>query len=612
MKDEGGKMKDEGERMKGAGKLFSSFILHPSSFKIGVLAMAMFLYFVGLGSYPLLDPDEGRYAEIPREMLESGDFITPRLNYVKYFEKPPLFYWLTAGSMALFGQKEWAVRLVPAVAGFLTLLLIMGLGKRIFDGPTGVMAAWIYLTSVVPTIMARLPIIDGVFSLILSTTWGAWWLGYKARTKKARRLWYCISWACLGLAVMTKGIAAIALTGLIAGGFILCRRDWRALLSMAWIPGLLIFAVIVVPWHWAVSAENPGFFHFYIVVQHFARLTSHEHAKPFWFFMAIFPFGMLLWTAFFFPAAAKSFRKAFKAVRAPRGDGGQGEAILFLTIWVIAVIGLFSLSTCKLVPYILPAYPAMALLMAHFVRGRSFMSRPVRWGAAILAILLLVGAGVLMPLAMRQDTLSMVDLVPVIRVGQAGLILGGIFLLVSLFKRRLVPFATGFAMVLLFPAMLMVVPSVAKYRKVGGFIKAIPKPLPREIRIAEWRNYDQSLSFYSGRRTILVDEVGELAYGSSLGNHEDYFLNGEESLKRLAIDVPLLVNIRPSHWPRVREWKTLKPVAANTTNVMLGNKAFFRLTGLEPWPDSAIIPPPLLLMPRHGEKEKSNGSRQKQ
>ena len=292
---------------------------------IGVLAMAMFLYFVGLGSYPLLDPDEGRYAEIPREMLESGDFITPRLNYVKYFEKPPLFYWLTAGSMALFGQKEWAVRLVPAVAGFLTLLLIMGLGKRIFDGPTGVMAAWIYLTSVTPTVLARLPIIDGVFSLFLTATWGAWWLGYKAQPKQARRLWYCISWACLGLAVMTKGIAAIALTGLIAGGFILCRRDWRALLSMAWIPGLLIFAVIVVPWHWAVSAENPGFFHFYIVVQHFARLVSHEHAKPFWFFMAIFPFGMLLWTAFFFPAAAKSFRKAFKAVRAPRGDGGAGR-----------------------------------------------------------------------------------------------------------------------------------------------------------------------------------------------------------------------------------------------------------------------------------------------
>ena len=567
---------------------------------IGVLVTAMFLYFLGLDSYPLLDPDEGRYAEIPREMLESGDFITPRLNYVKYFEKPPLFYWLTAGSMALFGQKEWAVRLVPAIAGFLTLLLIMGLGKRIFDGRTSVMAAWIYLTSVIPTVLARLPIIDGVFSLFLTATWGTWWMGYNARTKPSRRVWYCISWACLGLAVMTKGIAAIALTGLIVGGFIICRRDWRALLSFEWVPGLLIFAVIVVPWHWAVSAKNPGFFHFYIVVQHFARLVSHEHAKPFWFFMVIFPFGMLLWVAFFFPAVANSFRKAFKAVKSPRGDGGKGE-VLFLVIWVVAVIGLFSLSRCKLIPYILPAFPAMALLMAHYVRGQALMKRPVLWGAAILAILLLVCAGVLMPVAMRQDALSMAELIPAIRVGQAGLILGSVFLLVSLLKRRMIPFATGFAMVLLFPAMLMVVPSVAKHRKVGGFIKAMPNPLPEEIRIAEWRNYDQALSFYSGRRTILVDEIGELAYGSSQGNHSDYFLTGEESLKRLAIDVPLLVNIRPGAWPKVRNWKTLKPVAANSTNIMVGNEPFFRLTGLNPWPDSAITPPPLLLMPQRRE-----------
>ena len=226
------------------------------------------------------------------------------------------------------------------------------------------------------------------------------------------------------------------------------------------------------------------------------------------------------------------------------------------------------------------------------------MKRPALWGAAILCILLLVCAGTLMPVAMRQDALHMAELLPAIRVGQVGLILGSVFLLVSLFKRRMIPFATGFAMVLLFPAMLMVVPSVAKYRKVGGFIKAMPRPLPGEIRIAEWRNYDQALSFYSGRRTILVDEIGELAYGSSQGDHSDYFLKGDDTLKRLAIDVPLLVNIRPGAWPKVRNWNTLIPVAANSTNVMVGNEAFFRLTGLKPWPDSAITPPPLLLMPQ--------------
>ena len=563
-----------------------------------VAVMAAAIYFTGLGSYPLLDPDEGRYAEIPREMLESGDFITPHLNYVKYFEKPPLFYWLTAGSMALFGQKEWAVRLVPALAGFLTLFLVMGFGKRLFNARTGIMAAWIYLTSMVPLILARMPIIDGVFSLFLGATWGAWWLGYTALLKRRKRFWYCISWGCLGLAVMTKGIAAIALTGLIVGGFTLCRRDWRALRSMAWAPGLLIFAIIVVPWHWAVSARNPEFFHFYIVVQHFSRLVSLEHAKPFWFFMVLFPFGMLFWTGLFFPAAAKSIKTAWSAVRGPQNSGAQSESILFLVIWIAAVIGLFSVSSCKLVPYILPAYPAMALLIAFYLnKGEGLQKRPARWCTAIIAFLLLSAILPISHFARGQDMIPMAELALSIGMAQVALLLGGILLLVSLFKKRLIPFATGFALILLMPAMFTVVPIPAKYRKIGGFIKAMPT-LPREIRIAEWRNYDQALSFYSLRRTILIDEIDELAFGSSLGDHRDYFLKGEESLKRLAIDVPLLVNIRPRDWPKVRSWQTLQPVAANSTNVMVGNKAFFRLTGLKPWPDSAITPPPLLLMPQ--------------
>ncbi len=563
-----------------------------------ITVLAAVVYFAGLGSYPLLDPDEGRYAEIPREMLESGDFITPRLNYVKYFEKPPLFYWLTAGSMALFGQKEWAVRLVPALAGFLTFLLVMGFGKRLFNGRTGVMAAWIYLTGMIPLILARMPIIDGVFSLFLTAAWGTWHLGYQSPGKRFRQGWYCISWACLGMAVMTKGIAAIALTGLIVGGIIICRRDWRALGAMAWAPGLLIFAIIVVPWHWAVSLRNPEFFHFYIVVQHFSRLVSLEHAKPFWFFIVLFPFGMLFWTGLFFPAAANSIKTAWRVVRDPQNKGTQSESILFLVIWVSAVIGLFSLSRCKLVPYILPAYPAMALLIAVYLDKGALLKCPARWCTALMAFLLLAAVLPIRNIARGQDMIPMAELTLPLVMAQIALLSGGILLLVSLFKRRLIPFATGFTLILLMPAMFMIVPVPAKYRKIGGFIKAMPQPLPREIRVAEWRNYDQALSFYSRRRTILIDEINELAFGKSLGDHSEYFLKGEESLKRLALDVPLLVNIRPRDWPTVRTWQTLKPVAANSTNVMVGNNAFFCLTGLKPWSDAAVTPPPLLLMPR--------------
>jgi len=169
---------------------------------------------------------------------------------------------------------------------------------------------------------------------------------------------------------------------------------------------------------------------------------------------------------------------------------------------------------------------------------------------------------------------------------------------VAAFKQRLIPAATGLVLFSLMPSMIMIVPTVANYRKVGGFIKAMPGPLPPEIKIAEWRTYDQALSFYTHRRTILVDNTGELRFGSTIGDHKDFFLQGEESLKRLAREAPLLVNIRPGDWPKVRRWGMFNPVAANSTNVMIGNEEFFQITGLAPWPDKAVTPPPLLLLPR--------------
>lgn len=582
-----------------------------------VIGLAACIYFVGLDGYPLLDPDEGRYAEIPREMLESGDFVTPRLNYVKYFEKPPLFYWCTAGAMALFGQHEWAVRTVPALAGFLTVLLIVTFGNRLFGMRVGTMAGWIYLTSVIPLLLARLPIIDGLFSLLLTATWMAWWQGYQSPAGPAKGRWYMAAWASMGLAVMTKGVAAIALTGGIILVWIAVRQDWRALVSMCWIRGLLIFAAIVLPWHIAAGVRNPEFFHFYFVIQHFGRLVSEEHARPIWYFFVIFPFGMLFWTALFFPAALAALRRAVRGMRLPwvrsrgTGDGGdalesahgtedfrQAEGILFLVIWAGMVVGLFSLSRSKLVPYILPAYPAMALLVAVYLVNGGLARKLSRWCAGISATFLLAAVPVVSYYARGQEMLPLRDLEWPVRLAQVALLLGSVLFGIAAFKRRLIPAAAGLVLVLLIPAMVMTVPVGANYRKVGGLMKGMPLPLPREIRVAEWRTFDQGLSFYTRRRTILVDNIGELEFGSTLGDHREFFLKGEESLKRLGREGPLLVNLRPGDWPAVREWGLFRPVAANSTNLMVGNEAFFHLAGLIPWPDDAVTPPPLLLRPR--------------
>ena len=596
---------------------------HPHSEKfitILVLLAALCIFFAGLGDYPLLDPDEGRYAEIPREMIESGDYVTPRLNYVKYYEKPPLFYWLTAGSMILFGRNEMAVRAVPAIAACLTVLLIMGFGKHLFGGMAGQMAGWIYATSILPVIMARMPIIDGVFSLFLTATWASWWLGYDARSDGIRKIWYLVAWGCMGLATMTKGIAAIALTVAIVSPFIFLRWDWKTLRNMFWVPGILLFAAIVLPWHIAAALQDPRFLHFYIIVQHFQRLSYQEHASPFWFFPAILPFGMLFWTALFFPAVVKAFRQALHAIKIfprskkrkkeayvppepPKGYGKEEDSgkVLFLIIWTLAVPGLFSLSSGKLIPYILPAYPAMALLLSHYIVRGGLENRSTRWCGAITAGLLVVAIPVVSHFVHIQDTLPMETARVPFHAALWGLGSGSALLIFAVFKKRLLPLATGLVLVALLPTAILTVPAVANYRKIGGMIKAMPTPLPSEIKIAEWSNYDQSLSFYTNRRIILIDEIDELAFGKSLEENSEFFLKGAKTLKRIAGEGPLLVNLRPRAWSRVREWGVLHPVAVNTTNVMAGNDEFFRLTGLVPWPDDSVTGKPLLLMPRNSE-----------
>jgi len=590
-----------------------------------VLVLAACIYFAGSSGYPLLDPDEGRYAEIPREMLESGDWIIPRLNYVEYLEKPPLFYWCTAAAMALFGPHEWAVRTVPAVAGFLTVVLVMMFGSRLFGQRAGVMGGWVYLTSVIPLILARLPIIDGLFALLLTATWMTWWEGYQAPAGPRKARWFMASWACLGLAVMTKGIAAIALTGWIVFAFVVVRSDWHGLRSMCWIRGLLIFSAVVLPWHLTASLRHPDFFHFYIIVQHFGRLVSEEHARPFWYFLVILPFGMLFWTAIFFPAAVAALRRSRTVVRlpwvrtrdgatirkAPRrpsdlSGGAKGEGALFLVIWVGAVVGLFTLSRSKLVPYILPAYPAMALLIAHYVTDGGLAKTSSRWCAGFTAIFLVSAIPVVSFYVGTQDMLPVSELKWPVRMAQSALFLGGILLAWAAYQRHLIPFATGLALVLLVPPMLMAIPVGANYRKVGGLMEGMPSPLPKDIRVAEWRTFDQGLSFYTKRRTILVDNTGELAFGSRREGNGAFFLKGAEVLRRLGKEGPLLVNIRPGDWPEVRGWGLFRLAAANSTNVMVGNEGFFRLSGLMPWPDDTDISPPVLLKPRPSDP-KTNG-----
>lgn len=575
-----------------------------------VAAVAAALYFAYNGQHRLLDPDEGRYGEIPREMLESGDFVTPRLNYVKYFEKPPLLYWAVAGVMAIFGPNEWAMRGVSGIASLLTLLVTMGLATRMFSKQVGVLAGWVFATSLLPLVMARLLTTDALFSAFLTASWAAWWLACEAQRTKAKRAWCATGWVCMGLAVLTRGPVAAVLSAALVVVFLGASRQIAELRAiLAW-PGLAAFFAITVPWFYLVSARNPEFLHYFFVVQHFQRFLgeTQEHIRPAWFFIPVAVMGMGGWALSALPALAAAGHGAIAAVRSAwrasaaervqnASAAGQDTAMLFLVVWVLVVIGFFSASKCKLVPYILPAFPALAVLVARYVSEGGAKRSAGRIAAAATAVVLAGGAFVIARIAESQHVVPPQVVSPVAIWLRLALAASAGGLLVAAIHPRAHVLAAGIALLLCFPPMAASVPAVAKYKRVGALVTDLPQ-LPPQVRVAEFRCYDQSLSFYLRRRIVLIDDLDELAFGASVEPAREFFLHGEEALRHLAQHWPVLVNICPKDWPRLRAWGILHPVAANTGNLLVGNTTFFRLTGLKPWPDEAIRPGPLLLMPR--------------
>jgi len=240
-------------------------------------------WFATIQVRPLLDPDEGRYAQIPREMLASGDFITPRFNDLKYFEKPPLQYWATAVMYAIFGFSEWTSRAWSVGLAFACLALVFAWVQRLYGAESALTAVAALGVSPFFLVIGHLNLLDGAFTFWLSTAVLAFTLAQVAPPgAAAERRWMLAAWALAALAVLSKGIVV----GVLAGGalvlYTLIERDlqpWRRLHAAA---GLALFALIAVPWFLLVSLRNPSFPGFFFVHEHFARFltTVHQRVEP--------------------------------------------------------------------------------------------------------------------------------------------------------------------------------------------------------------------------------------------------------------------------------------------------------------------------------------------
>ncbi|MBS0388361.1 MAG: glycosyltransferase family 39 protein, partial [Proteobacteria bacterium] len=329
---------------------------------IVALLGAMALWFLPLQTYQLFNPDEGRYAEIPREMVASGDWVTPRLDGLKYFEKPPLQYWTTAVAYQLWGEHEWTARLWVALSGFLGLLLTVWIGTRLYGPLTGALAALVQAGAMLYLVLSRISTLDMGLTVTLQLALTGLLLlvapgGGGARAPaRAGALLLALG---VALAFLSKGLVGILIPGAVAAAYMLLRRDWSLLWRARPWWTLAALALIAAPWIWLVERRNPGFAQFFFVHEHFERFLTrvHHRYQPDWYFIPVLLGGFMPWT----PLLPAIVRRSWRDIRA--GDA----ATLLLATWVIFNFAFFSFSQSKLIPYILPLFPALALLA-----GRTF------------------------------------------------------------------------------------------------------------------------------------------------------------------------------------------------------------------------------------------------
>jgi 4-amino-4-deoxy-L-arabinose transferase-like glycosyltransferase len=345
-----------------------------------LIALALLLAAVWLGTLDmrkLVRPDEGRYAEIPREMVATGDWLTPRLNAIKYFEKPPLQYWATATAYTVFGEHHWTARLWPALSGLLCVLLIYFAGRRLFGEVTGFYAALILASSPGFIIVAQINTLDMGLTLFMTATLLCFLLGLTDTTRK-NSPWILAAWASAALAVLSKGLIGFVLPAGVIGAYVLLHRDWRLLTRLRWGWGLLVFFAIAAPWFVLVQRANPEFFDFFFIHEHFSRFTSKVHRRQggWWYFLPVLVFGLLPWIMHMPRALWRGWQD--------QPPSGTFRPLRFLALWSVLIFMFFSVSGSKLPSYILPVFPALALLIAHGLRAVKL--KTLFWNAIVLAV----------------------------------------------------------------------------------------------------------------------------------------------------------------------------------------------------------------------------------
>ncbi|MEN9704447.1 MAG: hypothetical protein RLZZ393_326 [Pseudomonadota bacterium] len=476
-----------------------------------VLAVVMALALASNAWRDLVQPDEGRYAEIPREMLADGDWVVPHLNGLPYIEKPPLQYWATAVAYRLFGVEGWVSRLWNLLLGIGGLVLVHATGRKLWGSRAGDAAALVLLATPLYMMVGQLNLLDMGLTFFLTAALCGFLLGQRegVETGESRR-WMLVCWVAIGLGFLQKGLVAGAVPVLALVAYSLVQRDagiWRRLRLGT---GLLVLALLCLPWLLALGLRDGRYAWFFLIHEHFTRFltTEHHRQEPWWYFIAVLGVGCLPWTFLMLRGAWRSV-----AARAT----GRFDPAVALSVWAAVVVLFFSLSGSKLAPYIMPVTPPLALLAGReLARGPSVRAIAALLGLAGLLAALLLGSHALV-LQLAPDGLKRAFYLAVSQWAMAGgaCAAAGLCGAILFWRRRSFHVAVAALAMGLYLCWMVVLGGANLMSVLRGAPGAQSLVAPRVAAGAPFYcvgNYLQSLTFEVGAVCRLVEYRGELQF----------------------------------------------------------------------------------------------------
>ncbi len=527
-----------------------------------IFALSSVLY-LGLSFMrPLASPDEGRYSEIPREMVSGSDYVTPRLNGMPYFYKPPMFYWIQAASIKHFGINRISLRAPNSLIAVFGIVMTYVAARALFDRKTAIFSAAILSTSALYLAMGQIVTLDMAVAVFMSAAMFSFIVAIK-RSGVWRWIWGLSFAAFMAAAILTKGLIGVVIPCSVVFLYMLAigwRNFWgqfgRADIWLV-LAGIALFAAIALPWHVLAALANPafenaegflskngdgqGFLWYYIIHEHFLRYIDESTSmryQPAWFFFALAPVGLIPWIVFAPRALAEYFSDSRGQFRT------KNTALLYMIIWAVFIVCFFSISKSKLPPYITPIYPATAVLLgwwaARLWDGRS-RAMPESW---ILAVLGYVSPIAFVPIYfILQAKGKLYDpqyAVAAMSLCAATMVVGTSISLAMLLKRRTRAFAvSAFATVFCFTLFFNPIALIFQRPSSESLAKQILPELGDDDAIVIYTDYGvyQDLPVWLERLPICVGnppEEQKFGFMRERGKHDARFLDGDAGFARFA------------------------------------------------------------------------------